>query len=211
MKRVLLLGFIVSFVGAPVWAQEDKYKEGVNYEVLKQPQPVQTGDKIEVLEMFWYRCPHCYNLEPYVHRWLESKPDNAEYVAYPAILGQSWVFHARAFFTFEALGALDKLHASFFDAIHKEKRKFGGAEDLADWAAGQGQDKQAVLDAFKSFAVDTKTRHAGLLSGKYLVTGVPAIIVDGKYKTSARLAGGNAELFELVNYLVEKSQGERVN
>ena len=189
------------------WSQE--FKQGVEYELLAKPLAVQTGEQIEVRELFWYRCPHCYTLEPYIHDWLSRKPENADYVPFPAVLSQSWELQARAFFTFEALGALDKLHMPFFDAIHKENKNIRSPKDLAKWAATQGVEEQAVLDTYESFAVDTKTRQAALLTREYGITGVPAIIVDGKYRTSGSMAGGNERLFALIDHLVAKAAQER--
>ncbi len=189
------------------WAQE--FNQGVEYERLSKPLAVQTGDQIEVRELFWYRCPHCYSLEPYIHDWLKRKPENAEYVPFPAVLSNSWEFQARAFFTFEALGALDKLHVPFFDAIHKENKSIRSPKQLASWAATHGVDEQSVLDAFDSFAVDTKTRQAALLTREYGIDGVPAVIVDGKYRTSGSMAGGNARLFDVIDHLVAKAASER--
>lgn len=189
------------------WSQE--FKQGVEYERLTKPMAVQTGEQIEVRELFWYRCPHCFSLEPFIHDWLPSKPENADYVPFPAVLSQSWELQARAFFTFEALGVMDKLHTAFFVAIHEEKKNIRSPKDLAKWAATQGVDEQAVLDAYDSFAVDTKTRQAALLTREYGITGVPAIIIDGKYRTSGQMAGGNERLFAVIDHLVAKAAEER--
>ncbi len=189
------------------YAQE--FKEGVEYERLAKPMAVQTGEQIEVRELFWYRCPHCFTLEPFIHDWLQRKPKNADYVPFPAVLSQNWEPQARAFFTFEALGMLDKLHTPFFNAIHQERKVIRTPKDLAKWAAAQGVDEQTVLEAYDSFAVDTKSRQAALLTREYGITGVPAVIVDGKFRTSGQMAGGNERLFALIDYLVEKAAAER--
>ncbi len=204
MAIVSLFALMLSFTAAAA-----EFKEGVHYERVAVPQPVRTGEKIEVLELFWYKCPHCYSLEPSVHEWLQNKPEIAEYVPLPAVLSQGWTFHARAFYTFEALGMLEELHGAFFTAIHKERKRLTNKNDLAEWAATQGADANDVKQAFDSFAVDTKTRQARQASGKYGITGVPAIVVGGKYRTSVRMAGGEKQVFELVNFLVEKAQSER--
>lgn len=187
-----------------------QFTEGEHYAVLRAPQPVQTGDKIEVLELFWYGCPHCYRLEPYIQRWLRGgKPDNAEYVPLPAVLRESWGFHARVFYTFEALGAMEALHEEFYDAIHKLRKSMRNAEDAADFAAEHGVDREEFLSAFNSFGVETRLRQGAARSTRYAAPGVPSIIVDGKYRTSVSAAGGPEELMEVVNFLVRKSAGER--
>lgn len=204
-----ILAAILGLFMTPLLAQNNEFVEGGHYELLDEVQPVQTGDSIEVVEMFWYRCPHCYRLEPYLEQWLENKPENAELVAIPAILNENWAFHARAFYTFEALGLTSQLHAEFFDAIHQERRPFNTVEQLADWAAGYGADPAAIVSTFNSFAVNNKLNFANIMSRKYGISGVPAIIVDGKYRTSVSMAGSHDELLELINYLVAKAAEER--
>ncbi len=204
-----LLGAICLLVATPALSQESEFIEGGHYELLSEVQPVQTGDKIEVVEMFWYRCPHCFRLEPYLLRWLENKPENAELVPIPAILNDNWGFHARAYYTFEALGLTEQLHARFFDAIHRERKPFNTAEQLAEWAAEQGADRDAVLSTFNSFAVNNKLNFAKIMTTKYGISGVPAIIVDGKYRTSVSMAGSHDALLEVINFLIEKAATER--
>ena len=190
-------------------AQDSEYVEGGHYELLDEVQPVQTGDKIEVVEMFWYRCPHCYRLEPYLHRWLENKPENAELVPVPAILNENWAFHARIYYTFEALGLAEQLHVKFYDALHRERRPFNTPEQVADWVAEQGINKDAIIGTFNSFAVNNKVNFAGIMTQKYGINGVPSIIVDGKYRTSVSMATSHEALLDLINYLVEKAAAER--
>jgi len=217
MKRTLLtasaalgLGLLVSpLLVAPGFAQSSDFVEGGQYEQLSEAQPVQTGDKIEVVEMFWYRCPHCYRLEPFIHRWLDNKPDNAEYVPIPAILNENWEFHARAYYTFEALGLVDRLHGKFFDAIHKERLAFNTVEQLAEWATQYDVKQESIVNTFNSFAVNNKLNFASVMGRKYGITGVPSIIVDGKYRTSVSMAGSHEELLNVINFLVEKAAAER--
>ncbi len=208
MKK-LFLSLALSFFFLPVHAQDGTYIEGGHYELLSEVQPVQTGDKIEVVEMFWYRCPHCFRLEPFLVKWLENIPDNAEYVPIPAVLNQNWAFQARTYYTFDALGLTEQLHGKFFDAIHKERRPFNTADQVAEWAAGFGADPQTFIDTFDSFAVNNKLNFAGVMSRKYGISGVPAIIVDGKYRTNVSMAGSHDELINLINFLIEKAATER--
>ncbi len=208
MKNLLLALSLSLFIG-PVSAQTQEYIEGGHYELLSEVQPVQTGDKIEVVEMFWYRCPHCYRLEPYIIKWLENIPDNAEYVPIPAMLNQSWEFQARVYFTFEALGLVDQLHGKFFDAIHKDRKPFNTVEQVAEWAAAQGADPGAIVDTFNSFAVNNKLNFANVMGRKYGISGVPAIIVDGKYRTSVSMAGSHDELINVINFLINKAAEDR--
>lgn len=107
-----------------------EYAEGFEYERVTPAQPVSTENKIEVLELFWYGCPHCYRLEPYLHEWLKTKPANVEYVRLPAILRDSWGLHAHAYYTAEALGVLEKIHTALFDAMHKDRKHIESEESI---------------------------------------------------------------------------------
>ena len=207
-KIISALALLLAFA-LPVTGQE--YEQGINYFPLKIPQPVHTGDKIEVLELFWYRCPHCFELEPYLNKWLKSKPDFIEYVRLPAVLNRSWAFDARVFYTFVALGLVDSLHEAYFEAIHTDRKRIVTVEQLADWVADKGQDPQQILDTFNSFGVDSMVAHAADMSSRYETDGVPTIIVDGKYRTKVSLAGGHNELIDLMNYLALRAQSERSN
>ena len=191
-------------------AHAQKFEEGVHYQTLTQPQPVQTGDQIEVLELFWYHCPHCFALEPVLDEWLEkAKPDNAEYLRMPGIFRKSTIFDARVYYTLEALGVLDQMHADVFQEIHVRKNPFKELSDLRNLLNKYGISESDFAAAFDSFAVDTKTKHAQMMFERFQATGVPAIIIDGKYRATASTAGGHRELMELTNYLVGKAASER--
>ncbi len=193
----------------PALAQDHEFQEGGQYERLNEAQPVQTGDRIEVVEMFWYRCPHCYRLEPYLEKWSSSKPENAELVPIPAILSDSWEFHAKVYYTFEALGFMEALHTKFFDAIHRNRVRFTSPEQVQAWVGEQGFDNRKFVDTFHSFAVTNKTNSSRLKTRDYGISGVPAVIVDGKYLTNVAMAGGHEELLKVINFLVDKAATER--
>ncbi|RZO22120.1 MAG: thiol:disulfide interchange protein DsbA/DsbL [Candidatus Thioglobus sp.] len=193
----------------PSSAQE--FKEDVNFFPLLVEQPVRTGDQIEVLEIFWYGCPHCYALEPYLKKWLKNKPEFVEFVQLPAVLNRSWEFDARVFYTFVALGLIDELHEAYFDAIHKDRKRMKNVEQVASWAQEQGVDPQLIMDTFNSFGVDSMLANATQMSGRYEADGVPTIIIDGKYRTTVSLAGGHNEIIDLINYLAQRAKSERVD
>ena len=192
-------------------AQDEPFIEDIHYELLDEIQPVQTGNKIEVVELFWYRCPHCYRLEPYLVEWQSNMPDNVEYVPIPAILNPNWEFHARAFYTFQALGVLDPLHALLFDALHQKRLDINTLDALAEWAETNGVSGADIHKTFNSFAVENKINFANVISRKYGITGVPAIIIDGRYRTSVSLVGGHDKLIEAINYLIDKAVQARPN
>ena len=200
--------FLLAPLLAPVNAQE--FIEDVHYVRLDKAHNVQTGEKIEVVELFWYHCPHCYRLEPHLNRWLKNPPDYVEYVRIPAILTKSWELDARVFYTFEALGVLNELHGEYFDAIHKEQKPFVTEEEVATWAANYGVDRAQFLNQyFNGFTVNTGVERARKLTREYQTDGVPTIIVDGKYRTKVSLAGGHDELIDLINHLAGIAREER--
>lgn len=208
IKQIWFAGFLTLFLSMPTNAQE--FIEDVNYVRLSKPQAVQTGDKIEVLELFWYHCPHCFHLEPYLIRWLKNSADYIEYVRLPAILTRSWEFDARVFYTFEALGLTETMHKAYFDAIHKDRKSFVTEEQVADLASDYGIGQQDFLDTFfNSFYVNSKVETARKLTSSYETDGVPTIIVDGKYRTKVSLAGGHDELIDLIDYLAAVAREER--
>ena len=193
----------------PSAAQE--FQEDVNFFPLLVEQPVRTGDQVEVLEIFWYGCPHCYALEPYLKKWLKNKPEFVEFVQLPAVLNRSWAFDARVFYTFVALGLMDELHEAYFDAIHQDRRRMKNVGQVASWAQEQGIDPKLILDTFNSFGVDSMLANATQMSGRYEADGVPTIIIDGKYRTTVSLAGGHNEIIDLINYLAQRAKSERAD
>lgn len=190
-------------------ARAEVYSEGVHYVELFQPQPVETGDKIEVRELFWYGCPHCYDLEPVLNKWLRHMPKDAAFVRMPAVLRPSWAVHARAYYTFEALGVTDKLHGKLFDAIHRDGRRLNTMEALADFAAEQGVDRKQFIEAFQSFGVDAALRKAQIMGRQYEADGVPTLIVDGRYRTTAGMAGSHEKLMQVVDFLIQTARQRR--
>jgi thiol:disulfide interchange protein DsbA len=182
------------------------FDEGIDYKRLASPQPTANPDKIEVLELFWYGCPHCYHLEPQLDAWLESKPDDVAFVRIPAVLGPDWELLARAYYTMELLGVEDQVHTALFDRIHKERKPVRTVDDVKAVFVEHGVTPQDFDQAFQSFAVITKTGRARQARNLYGITGVPVLVVNGKYLTSAQMAGGNKQMLQVVDFLVDKER-----
>ncbi len=183
----------------------EEFVVGQHYQEVKPAvAPSTAADKVEVLELFWYGCPHCYAFEPQLQEWLKKKADYIEFVQVPAVFAHNWEIHARAFYAAQQLGVLDKLHEPLFDAIHKEGRKISSEEEVAQFFIDKGVSAEDFKKAYSSFDVDTKTRRAIALTREYGITGVPALIVNGKYRSSAQEAGDFATLLKLVDYLAAK-------
>ena len=198
---VLLFPMLVSMS-----ACAEGYSQGKDYIKLSNPQPTSSGDRIEVVELFWYGCPHCYHLEPYLAEWLVSKPDDVELVRMPAVLGKRWDLMAKAYYTAELLGVVDKIHPALFHALNKENRKINDQAALQDFFVAQGVSAEDFTKTFNSFAVNVKVNNARQMSRRYAITGVPSIIVNGKYRTGVGMARGNENVIKVMNYLIEEER-----
>lgn len=187
-------------------ALAEGYTEGKQYQVLANPQPTGSGDKIEVVELFWYGCPHCYRLEPYIEKWRATTPDDVEFVQMPAIIGPPWELLAKAFYTAEFLGVADKLHPALFEAIHKDHKKLNDEAAVQALFVAQGVSEADFRNTFNSFAVSVKINNARLMTKRYAISGVPTIIVNGKFSTSGSLAGSNENIIKVVDYLVNQER-----
>jgi len=194
----------------PATAQNLSIIEGQHYTRLDKPIQVVTKDKIEVRELFWYGCPHCNRLEPVILNWLKTKPENSEFVPMPAVFSQRWLFHAKAFYTLKALGIEEKAHPMVFESIHHKRRPINNLKQLSKFIkANFDIDSDKVEKAFQSFTVDSNMRAANAYSLKSGANGVPTVIVDGKFRTNVSSAGGNKQLFDVVDQLIILAQSER--
>lgn len=182
------------------------FDEGIDYQTLAQVQPTQSGNAIEVLELFWYGCPHCFQLEPTLTSWLATKPQNVVFRRMPAVLGPSWENHAKAYYAAEALGVLDRIHEALFSALHLQKKPIGDEESLANFFAEQGVNREEFLKAYRSFAVDMKVRQSKQVANRYGIDGVPAVIVNGRYRTSPTMTASRERMIEVLNHLIATEQ-----
>ena len=182
---------------AAIWAAD----EGIDYTVLKPAQPTETGDQVEVLEVFWYGCPHCWHLEPVMEQWLATKPAGVAFRRMPAT-GPRWEPHARAYYAAESLGKLDVFHDALFKAMQVQKRPIMKEDDLVKFAGEVGIDPEEFRTAYNSFYVEARVRKADEMGRRYGIDGVPALIINGKYRTSPSQTGGQDRLVEVLNTLV---------
>lgn len=178
--------------------------ESAGYETLSPAQPTHNPDKVEVIEFFWYGCPHCYSFEPLLEDWLKKLPKNVEFIRQPAVFSDLWGKHAKAYFTAEALGVVDKTHADFFDAIQNKKQHLETKDQLAKFFVEHGVNETDFHNAYNSFLVDSKMRQATAMAGRYGITGVPAIVINGKYKTNGPLAGSQEKMIEIMDKLIQQ-------
>ncbi len=199
--------FIAAFAGILLLCSASLAMAKDSYTNIIPAQPTQT-DKIEVVEVFWYGCPHCYDFEPHVKKWLETMPDDVEFRRMPGIFNKNWVGHARAYYTAEKLGVLDKVHTPLFEALHKERKRIFSESEIKDFFVSQGVDGDEFTRVYNSSEIETKFKQAFLMGQRYKITGVPAVIVNGKYMTSASQAGSFENILKTIDELVAKERGE---
>ena len=195
MRRAVVVGF--GALPALGWMNAFAQQGQPAYIELNPPQPVETTDKIEVLEFFWYGCIHCYNLEPKIETWLKTLPKDVEFRRVPAIFNDRWAHDASIFYTFEALGLLEKLHRPFFDAIHRDRLRTDRAGELNAWLEKHGVDPKKFETTARSFGVQSKVKRAVRLTSAYKIDGTPAMTVHGRYTVPASDA-----IIDTVNRLV---------
>ena len=183
--------------------------EGKNYARIANPQPVETGRKIEVIEFFSYGCPHCAELEPHLVTWLAKAPQDVAFRRVPVMFQQRWVPLAKIYYTLDALGVESRLSPEVFKAIHGSSTALWEPGKFYDWTASKGLDGRKVEEVFTSFAVDGKMKRATQLAQQYNVQSVPLVIVDGKFVTSSDRVGTHAQLPAAIDELVNKARAER--
>ncbi|MGP9823409.1 thiol:disulfide interchange protein DsbA/DsbL [Ectopseudomonas khazarica] len=179
---------------------------GQQYVELKSPVPISKPGKVEVVELFWYGCPHCYQFESTLNPWVEKLPEDVNFVRVPALFGGIWNVHGQAFLTLESMKVEGKVHDAVFNAIHQEKKKLASAEEFADFVATLGVDRDTFLSTFNSFAVKGQMEKAKKLAMAYQVTGVPVMIVGGKYRFDLGSSGGLREALGVADYLIAKER-----
>ena len=204
MALLVGLGLAGTSVAAESGGEHARYAEGTHYKVLDTQGNVAGPGKVEVREFFSYICPHCYALEPLVEDWLENKPDNVDYVRTPVTFLRNAEPLARAYYVAEVLDMVGEVHQPIFDAIHKHREPLFTPTALADFFAKYGVDKDEFNQLYGSFGVSTKLRQGDALARDYEIRGVPSFVVNGKYLVLREGLKSNAEMFDVIDYLVAK-------
>lgn len=197
----LLLFLAMGLVTGP--ARAETYKEGVEYLRVAE-QPTESADKVEVLEFFWYGCPHCYQFEPILEVWKKTVPAHVEFIRVPAVFRPEWKVHARTYYALQAMGLGEKFHSAIFDAIHKDKNDLYSEAAMTKFLVSRGVNKDDFKAAYDSFSIDGQLRKAIQKVQGYGIKGVPAIGVNGKYLVSGSSAGSYENMLRIVDYLIKK-------
>lgn len=186
-----------------------KWKEGVHYNRLVPTQPTNAAPgQVEVTEAFWYGCPHCYALDPYLENWRKNnKPAFVSFVRLPVMWSPGHVGHARVYYTAEMLGRLEDLHTVIFNEIQKNSNPLNSNSRIEAFFTSHGVSQADFQKAFSSFAVESSLKRAETLGLRYKVDSVPMIIINGKYVTDVGRAGGQQQLIALINDLAARERG----
>jgi len=184
---------------------------GVNFDKTLQAVSTDQKDKIEITELFWYGCIHCYQMDPMLSDWVKKLPKDVYFKRMPAIPRPDWTPMARAFYAMEALGVGEKLHMSVFDAVHKD-RSLNPTDEKAIllWVIlKSGLDRKKVEDAFNSFSMNASLNRAAQIFKASGATGVPTLMIDGRYITSSTMAGGNNEALQIADFIINNVRKDR--
>lgn len=201
---LILIGAL--FVVPQIGAEAAPYKEGTHYQRLDKP--VRTSDprRIEVAEVFWYGCSHCFTFEPMAREWASKLPKDVSFVHSPAIWHPTMELHARAYYTAKALKALDQVHIPLFEALNLQKKKLASKAAIGEIFTSAGVEQEKFDKTFDSFGVTSAVRQADARQRGFKTEGTPELVVNGKYRINARMGGGHGGMLEVASYLIEQER-----
>ena len=203
MKSLLLATILITALTATAATAANS---PTGYQFVTEATTTPNPARVQVINFFWYGCPYCNLFEPDLKNWLASKPENVDFIRIPAITRQGWSHYARTYYTAETLGVLDPLHERLFIAINRDDRDLDNMDKLADFFDEQEVNRSRFEATFYSDEVSQKVQEASLLTRRYGIDSVPAIVVNGKYRTNPELAGGASRVLDVVNELISIEQ-----
>jgi len=189
-------------------AQDVRVRQNIEYRLIT-PQPVETGERIEVIDFFWYGCPYCNELQPALEEWSGRKPADVVLRRIPAILRDSWAPHARIYYTLELLGEAERLHLKVYHSYHVEELHMSRPDVMEQWAVGNGIDRRKWIDAYYSPEVDARVARAFQATKRYDVQGTPSVVVDGQFLTSSSMTPGVRAVVPVVEDLIRLARQKR--
>lgn len=190
-----LLAF--AWVAGIAHAQEIRARENIEYLQIA-PQPIVTGERIEVIDFFWYGCPACNAFQPELEAWIKRKPPDVALRRIPAIFWDTWAPHARIYYTLKRLGEIGRLHLKVYDGYHIEALPLSRPSVMAEWAVRNGIDRKRWLDAYNASEVEAQVERARALTTAYSIRGTPSLVVDGRYLATWDLARGDPRVMVAV-------------
>lgn len=201
MKKLLVF-FLLSLFSTGLLAAD--LKEGTDYELISPAPPKGTGNEVEVLEFFMYTCPHCQTLDPQLQEWVKKQPENVKFQHMPAMFGGAANLHGKTYFALEVIGEAQRLHETFFKAIHDQKQRLRNQKDIEKFLAENNVDLEKFRAAMKSFTVQTKANRAAALMRRYGIRSVPALVIDSRYRIK-----NTPTVLETADALIEKTIADR--
>ena len=202
MKKFLFSGVAAALFALSGTAMAAQFTAGKDYTVITTPVKVEVPGKIEVREFFWYGCGHCYKLEPHMQQWIRNMPKGVHFVRSPAAMNPVWESNARGYYVSEALGVRSKTHLPLFHAIHSGNQRIFDQPSQAKFYAKYGIPEAKFNSMFNSFPISSKIAQSNQLARQYQLTGVPAVVVNGKYVVQ----GETGKVPQVINYLIEKEK-----
>ncbi len=202
MFKHWLPGLVIALLFTTQVSAQQAFKDGVDYDRIDPVVKTSNPDKVVVTEMFWYGCPHCFRFEPYVEHWVKTIPQGVVFEQVPSVLNPRWIEHARAYYSLKMMQAPEHLHKALFDAIHIKRERLTSLDTIAKFVAEQGLDENKFREHYFSFPVDTQIRKNKAKEIRYGHSGVPAVIVNGKYLVSISKAGSFDRLLKIIDFLV---------
>lgn len=202
MKKFILTGVAAALTVAFSSAAMANFTAGKDYTVLQNPGKATVPGKLEVREFFWYGCGHCFTLEPHMQAWLKKIPKDVNFIRTPAAMNKVWEQNARGYYVSEALGVRQKTHLPLFHAIHDKGQQIFDQKSQAKFFTQYGVPEAKFNSLYNSFAITAKVSQANKLAQQYQLTGVPAVVVNGKYVVQ----GENAKVTEVVDFLLNQER-----
>ena len=205
--KSLLFIVLSLLVAVSTHAESLQFEEGTHYVELQIPLKTRTPSKVEVAEFFSYGCPHCYQFEPLIAAWHDKLPADVKFVRTPAVWNKDYQVYAQTYYTAKALKVLDKVHTPVFNAIHSQRKRLNTPQAMAGFFADYGVEVEDFAKTYNSFGVRASVQQADSKGRAYRSAGVPAIIVNGKYRVEGSMAGGsNANMLRIVDFLIAKER-----
>ncbi len=203
----LLARLCMALVLVPLAGWATTYEEGKQYQRLANPQPVAQADQVQVEAFFWYGCPHCRQLEPVLAAWSETLPEDVKFASVPALFGGLWNTHGQMFYALEQMGQEHQVRPAIFEAV-AQRKLLKTEEEMVEFLSPMGIDGDAFKEAFNSFEVRVAMQNAHKRARAYGIQHVPLVVVNGKYLTDVSMAGGKAELTQVLEYLIDQERAQ---
>lgn len=211
-RRIVLLALqsvpLAVFAGAARAQDVARARQNIEYRMI-EPQPIETGDRIEVIDFFWYGCPFCYQLQPSLEEWIKRKPGDVAVRRIPTLLRDSWAPHARIFYALELLNEVERLHQRVYHSYHVEELPMSKPDVMEQWAVKNGIDRRRWVDAYFSPEVDGRLARAKRATQVYAIEGTPSLVVDGRYLTSGSMAPSLKDMVPVLEELIRLARQRR--